>query len=60
MCCYIPAYPMTCKPEDVYEAIRENRKREFYIDVQCRGYYPEYQLKEFERLGVTIKKQSSD
>lgn len=60
MCCYIPAYPMNCKPEDVYEAIKENRKREFYMDVQCRGYYPEYQLKEFERLGVNIKKEPED
>lgn len=60
MCCYIPAYPMTCKPEDVYEAIKENRKREFYMDVQCKGYYPQYQLKEFERLGVKIKKESED
>ena len=51
---------MTCKPEDVYEAIKENRKREFYMDVQCRGYYPEYQLKEFERLGVNIKKEPED
>ncbi len=60
MCCYIPAYPMTCKPEDVYEAILENRKREFYMDVQCRGYYPNYQLKEFERLGVKIKMEPED
>lgn len=60
MCCYIPAYPMTCRPEDVYESIKENRKREFYMDVQCRGYYPEFQLKEFKRLGVTIKKEEGD
>lgn len=60
MCCYIPAYPMTCRPEDVYEAIKENRKREFYMDVQCNGYYPQYQLKEFERLGVEIKKEPED
>lgn len=60
MCCYIPAYPMTCRPEDVYEAILENRKREFYLDVQCCGRYPDYQLKEFERLGVRIKKETGD
>ena len=60
MCCYIPAYPMTCKPEDVYEALKENRKREFYMDVQCNGYYPSYQLKEFERLNVKIKKEPED
>lgn len=60
MCCYIPAYPMSCNPEDVYESMKENRKREFFMDVQCRGYYPEYQMREFERLGVTIKKEPED
>lgn len=60
MCCYIPAYSMTCKPEDVYETIKENRKREFYMDVQCRGYYPNYQLKEFERLNIVIEKEEDD
>ena len=60
MNCYIPAYAMTCRPEDVYETIKENRKREFYLDVQCRGYYPNYQLKEFERLGVQIQMEPDD
>ena len=60
MNCYIPAYAMTCRPEDVYETIKENRKREFYLDVQCKGYYPSYQLKEFERLGVQIKMEPDD
>ncbi len=60
MCYYIPTYPMTCQPEDVYEALKEDRKRKFYMDVQCRGYYPAYQLKEFDRLGVTIEKAPED
>ena len=30
------------------------------MDVQCNGYYPQYQLKEFERLGVEIKKEPED
>lgn len=60
MCCYIPAYPMTCKPEDVYEAIKENRKREFFMDVQCKGYYPSYQIKEFERMGFSIVMNDED
>lgn len=51
---------MTCQPEDVYEALKEDRKRKFYMDVQCRGYYPAYQLKEFDRLGVTIEKAPED
>lgn len=60
MVAYIPAYPMTCKPEDVYESIKRNRKQEFVIDVQSKGYYPNYQLKEFERMGVVITKEDDD
>lgn len=60
MVSYIPAYPMSCKPEDVYESILENRKKEFFMDVQCRGYYPSYQLKEFDRLNVEILKEKDD
>lgn len=60
MVAYIPAYPMSCRPEDVYESIKINRKHEFCMDVQCKGYYPNYQLKEFERLNVNIKKAEND
>ena len=60
MVSYIPAYPMSCKPDDVYESILENRKKEFFMDVQCKGYYPQYQIKEFERLGITIRKEKED
>jgi len=38
----------------------QNRTREFYMDVQCRGYYPSYMLKEFERLGVSIAMEPGD
>lgn len=60
MVAYIPAYPMSCKPEDVYEAVKRNRQQEFVMDVQCRGYYPNYQIKEFERMGITIQKEEGD
>ena len=51
---------MTCKPEDVMEAIKFNRQKEFYMDVQVRGYYPEYQLKKFERENIHIKMEKDD
>lgn len=60
MCCYIPAYPLTCRPEDVYETIKENRKREFFMDVQCEGFYPSYQIKEWQREGIQIKMEPED
>jgi 6-phospho-beta-glucosidase len=60
MISYTPSYPMTCKPEDVMEAIRFNRAKEIYMDVQVKGYYPAYKLKEFERNNVQIKMEADD
>jgi 6-phospho-beta-glucosidase len=60
MVAYIPSYPMSCKPEDVMEAIRFNREQEFYIDVQVKGYYPAHKLKEFERETIIIQKEAGD
>ncbi|EHJ53086.1 glycoside hydrolase family 1 protein [Streptococcus macacae] len=60
MVAYIPAYPMSCRPEDVYEGIKRNRQQEFVMDVQCRGYYPSYQLKAFEQEGIHIAKEADD
>ncbi len=60
MVSYIPSYPMTSQPEDVFAAIEYNRQHEFYIDVQVKGYYPEHKLKEFERKGITIVKEDGD
>ena len=47
-------YPLTCKPQDVKMAQDENRKHYMFSDVQVRGAYPHYVLKEYERNGYTI------
>ena len=47
-------YPYTCAPEDVKLAQERNREGYFFIDVQSRGYYPRYALKQMEREGVEI------
>lgn len=60
MVSYTPSYPMTCRPEDVMEALVFNRQKEFYMDVQVNGYYPEYQLKQFERDHVHINMEADD
>lgn len=54
MVSYIPSYPMTCRPEDMWESMKFNHEREFFMDVQCRGEYPNYRLKEYERLGIEL------
>lgn len=60
MISYTPSYPMTCKPEDVLEAIQFNRQKTFYMDVQVKGYYPEYQLKQFEKENIHILMEKDD
>jgi len=53
-------YPLTCKPEDVMESIKDNHSNYFFIDVQARGYYPNYALKEFERNHFEIPFMDDD
>ncbi len=45
-------YPLTCKPTDVLAAQKSNRDNYFFVDVQSRGKYPEYKLRELEREGI--------
>lgn len=47
-------YPYTCRPEDVVAAWKKSNRSYFFADVQARGYYPAYQLKEYERLGIDL------
>lgn len=60
MVCYILNYPNDSRPENILESLQFNRELEFYMDVQVRGYYPAYKLKEFERNGIKIKKAPGD
>lgn len=53
-------YPMTCNPKDVFAAQYENRKHYMFTDVQVRGYYPSYMLKEFESNGYKIPYKGDD
>lgn len=53
-------YPYSCSPEDVFEAQRKNRDNYFFIDVQSRGEYPAYALKEFERKGIDVGMSEED
>ncbi len=53
-------YPKTTKPEDVMEGIRLSRENFFFIDVQSRGEYPQYALKELERKGIELKMEDGD
>ena len=45
-------YPYTCNPKDVFQTWEKFKGSYFYCDVQARGYYPSYKLKEYEQKGI--------
>lgn len=53
-------YPNTANPEDYWAALKEDRENYFFIDVQARGKYPNYALKKFEQLGITVEMTQED
>lgn len=53
-------YPLTCRPDDVLEALQENRAWQFFGDVQCRGAYPGYMLRFFRDGGIQIDITDAD
>lgn len=54
------AYPRTCKPEDVWEALITDQENYFFVDVQARGYYPSYAIKRLTKQGVFPKMEEGD
>ncbi len=54
MVAYGAVYPYTCNPADVLAAKQRMHSYHFYEDVQARGVYPTYKLKEYEREGVNF------
>ena len=54
MIAFMTYYPLTCNPDDIMACWSEMNSNFFYCDVQARGYYPAYKLKEYEREGIDI------
>lgn len=53
-------YPLTCNPDDILEAMQKDRGNYFFIDVQSRGKYPAYALKQLEKKGIVIQMEEED
>lgn len=54
MVSHVPIYPINSNPDNVMLAEESMRLRYFFPDVQVRGEYPNYALKEFERESLNI------
>lgn len=53
-------YAYTCNPSDVWKSMEKDRENYFFIDVQSRGEYPAYAIKELERKGISIVMEEDD
>ena len=53
-------YPYTCKPEDVFEAMKRDHDNYFFIDIQSKGAYPNYAKKFLERNNINIQMEADD
>ncbi|WP_086315393.1 6-phospho-beta-glucosidase [Enterococcus sp. 7F3_DIV0205] len=49
-----PNYPLTSDPSDIIAAQQEDEKQLFFTDVQVRGNYPRWAVKEWERKGYDL------
>ena len=56
----MPLYPASCRPEDLLKAQDMMRQKYLFSDVQVRGYYPTYLLKEWERKGIEVTMEEGD
>lgn len=53
-------YPLSCRPEDIFETLQQNRSWQFFGDVQCRGAYPGYMLRYFREQGISLEITDAD
>lgn len=56
----ILSYPNSCNPEDIEGNRDFMHEMLMYPDVQCRGYYPSYAVKKYEREGILLPIKKGD
>lgn len=56
-----PIYPETCNPMNQIAQVKEMERNLFFFgDVHCRGHYPAYILKLWEKEGIEVKMEDGD
>ena len=60
MISFVPIYPFSCHPDDMMLAVESMHDRYLFADVHCRGHYPAYAKKEWEKKGYNIVMEPED
>lgn len=55
-----PMYPLTCSPDDVMEAMQQDRRSLFFGDVHARGKYPAYMERYFNENKIHLEIMDDD
>jgi len=50
----VPVYPYSCRPEDILLANEVFHGKLYFSDVQCRGHYPFYAYKMWEKKNINL------
>lgn len=56
----ITVYPLTPNPDDILKVMDLDNDLYFFLDVHCRGAYPYYAKRRFEKLGVNLNVTKED
>lgn len=54
MAAFNPLYPKTCHPKNQMLTLEKNREHYICFDVQARGYYPQYIIKEWKYKNIKL------
>ena len=57
---YIPYYPLSCDPRDVFATEERGREDYFFSDVMVKGQYPYYKKKQYEKQGLNLEIEETD
>lgn len=60
MISFVPIYPFSCDPRDVLAADHALHDRFLFADLQIRGVWPRYALREIEREGYRVGFEPGD
>lgn len=53
-------YPYSCRPQDVWEALKTGQENYFFADVQARGAYPSYAVRRLQVQGIYPQMEPDD
>ena len=53
-------YPASSNPEDIWEAYKVSKDNYYFIDVQAKGRYPTYKIRELDRKNILPKMEAGD